>query len=333
MANLNKVMLIGRLTRDPECRAFSNGGKVAKFGFAVNNRAKNSQTGQWEDVTVWLDCEAYNRGDYGKLADRVERPQHPPGQPDEHGRPRLVGHEALADRHELGRIVGEHPDPPGALGDQLGIGHVAGTHHVAQVLHRVHGPTLARWVPTAAPGRPDEARREGGALLCAAVAPDARTPALTDVTLSALAGDSRPLAEWLTTFPLLLAVVDPYTIQSSWILDTARRVLRGYFHADVRVAWLVTADAEGTRSFLGPLADEFLTFSDADRSAVAGLGLDTLPALVLVKQNLTISSSAQGWDPDAWRRVAEDVGDLTGWTVPAIPAAGDPSAYPGTPAR
>ena len=29
MANLNKVMLIGRLTRDPEVRSFSNGGKVA----------------------------------------------------------------------------------------------------------------------------------------------------------------------------------------------------------------------------------------------------------------------------------------------------------------
>ena len=36
MANVNKVMLIGRLTRDPEMRTFSNGGKVAKFGFAVN---------------------------------------------------------------------------------------------------------------------------------------------------------------------------------------------------------------------------------------------------------------------------------------------------------
>lgn len=34
MANLNKVMLIGRLTRDVETRSFSNGGKVAKFGFA-----------------------------------------------------------------------------------------------------------------------------------------------------------------------------------------------------------------------------------------------------------------------------------------------------------
>ena len=48
MANLNKVLLIGRLTRDPEVRTFNGGGKVAKFGFAVNNPKKNTQTGQWE---------------------------------------------------------------------------------------------------------------------------------------------------------------------------------------------------------------------------------------------------------------------------------------------
>src|SRR5262245_10230883 len=61
MANLNKVMLIGRLTRDPEVRMFSNGGKVASFGFAVNNRRKNQQTGQWEDEPCFLDCEAFNK--------------------------------------------------------------------------------------------------------------------------------------------------------------------------------------------------------------------------------------------------------------------------------
>jgi single-strand DNA-binding protein len=73
MANLNKVMLIGRLTRDPETRTFSNGGKVAKFGFAVNNRKKNQQTGQWEDDPVFLDVEAFNRGETGKTADLVEQ--------------------------------------------------------------------------------------------------------------------------------------------------------------------------------------------------------------------------------------------------------------------
>ena len=73
MANLNKVMLIGRLTRDPEVRMFSNGGKVAAFGFAVNNRKKNQQTGQWEDEPCFLDCEAFNRGETGKTADLVEQ--------------------------------------------------------------------------------------------------------------------------------------------------------------------------------------------------------------------------------------------------------------------
>jgi single-strand DNA-binding protein len=76
MANLNKVMLIGRLTRDPECRSFSNGGKVAAFGFAVNNRKKNTQTGQWEDDPVFLDVEAFNRGETGKQADLVEQGLH-----------------------------------------------------------------------------------------------------------------------------------------------------------------------------------------------------------------------------------------------------------------
>jgi single-strand DNA-binding protein len=73
MANLNKVILIGRLTRDVEARSFNNGGKVVKFGFAINNRKKNQQTGQWDDEPVYLDCEAFNRGEQGKLADTVEK--------------------------------------------------------------------------------------------------------------------------------------------------------------------------------------------------------------------------------------------------------------------
>lgn len=73
MANLNKVMLIGRLTRDPEIRSFANGGKVAKIGFAVNTRKKNQQTGQWEDEPVFLDVEAFNRGEFGKQADLAEQ--------------------------------------------------------------------------------------------------------------------------------------------------------------------------------------------------------------------------------------------------------------------
>lgn len=72
MANVNKVILVGRLTRDVECRTFSTGGKVAKFGFAVTNRRKTAN-GQWEDEPMFIDCEAYNRGEFGKLADLIEQ--------------------------------------------------------------------------------------------------------------------------------------------------------------------------------------------------------------------------------------------------------------------
>jgi single-strand DNA-binding protein len=67
MANLNKVMLIGRLTRDPEPITFE-GGKGVKFGFAVNNRKKNTQSGEWEDVPVWIDCKAFDRPEGRKMA-------------------------------------------------------------------------------------------------------------------------------------------------------------------------------------------------------------------------------------------------------------------------
>ncbi len=74
MANLNKVMLIGRLTRDPEVRTFANGGKVAKFGFAATGaRKKNPSTGQWEDEPMFIDVNVFNRGEFGKQADLVEQ--------------------------------------------------------------------------------------------------------------------------------------------------------------------------------------------------------------------------------------------------------------------
>lgn len=81
MANLNRVMLIGRLTRDPEVRAFANGGKVAKFGFAVSytRQRKNPATGEWEGgETAFVDVEVFNsnRENGRQLADLVEQRLH-----------------------------------------------------------------------------------------------------------------------------------------------------------------------------------------------------------------------------------------------------------------
>ncbi len=73
MANVNKVTLIGRLTRDPEMHAFANGNKVANIGFAVSNRRKNAETGHYEEVPVWVELKAFNREPGRKLADIAEQ--------------------------------------------------------------------------------------------------------------------------------------------------------------------------------------------------------------------------------------------------------------------
>ncbi len=58
MANLNKVFLIGNLTRDPELRYTPGGTAVANLGIAVNRRFKDSSGELKEEVcfltvTVW----------------------------------------------------------------------------------------------------------------------------------------------------------------------------------------------------------------------------------------------------------------------------------------
>jgi len=65
MATLNKLMLIGRLTRDPEATATPTGVRIIKFGFAVGRSRKNPQTGQWENDPnpLFIDCEAFTRPD------------------------------------------------------------------------------------------------------------------------------------------------------------------------------------------------------------------------------------------------------------------------------
>ncbi len=47
--NINRVVMTGNLTRDPELRSTGNGLSVCKLGVACNTRRKNGATGQWEE--------------------------------------------------------------------------------------------------------------------------------------------------------------------------------------------------------------------------------------------------------------------------------------------
>lgn len=54
--SINKVLVAGNLTRDPELRETGDGLQILSFGVAVNDRRKNQQTQQWEDRPNFVDC-------------------------------------------------------------------------------------------------------------------------------------------------------------------------------------------------------------------------------------------------------------------------------------
>ena len=68
MANLNKVLLIGRLTRDPELRSTSGGSSVASFGLAVNRSYTRRDSNEKVEETCFVDIEAW-----GRTADTISR--------------------------------------------------------------------------------------------------------------------------------------------------------------------------------------------------------------------------------------------------------------------
>jgi single-strand DNA-binding protein len=57
--SVNVVVLVGRLTRDPELRATSGGTSVCKLGLAVNERAKDPATGDWGERPNYFDIEVF----------------------------------------------------------------------------------------------------------------------------------------------------------------------------------------------------------------------------------------------------------------------------------
>ncbi|MDD3177130.1 MAG: single-stranded DNA-binding protein [Atopobiaceae bacterium] len=54
--SINKVCMSGNLTRDAELRQTQSGTAILRLGVAVNDRRKNQQTGEWEDVPNYIDC-------------------------------------------------------------------------------------------------------------------------------------------------------------------------------------------------------------------------------------------------------------------------------------
>ena len=68
MASVNKVILIGRLGKDPEVRRLQSGDAVCNFSLATSDKYKDKTTGEYKENTEWHNITAY-----GKLAEIIER--------------------------------------------------------------------------------------------------------------------------------------------------------------------------------------------------------------------------------------------------------------------
>jgi single-strand DNA-binding protein len=60
MANVNRVILIGNLTRDPQLKYLPSQTAVVEFGLATNRRFK-SATGEEREEVCFVDCSAFGR--------------------------------------------------------------------------------------------------------------------------------------------------------------------------------------------------------------------------------------------------------------------------------
>ncbi len=60
MPNLNKVMLIGNLTRDPEVKFTPKGTAIAEIGLAINRAWKN-EAGEKQEETTFVDVTLWGR--------------------------------------------------------------------------------------------------------------------------------------------------------------------------------------------------------------------------------------------------------------------------------
>lgn len=69
--SINRVVVSGNLTRDPELRVTPGGTQVLGFGVAVNDRRRNQQTGEWEDYPNFIDCTMF--GNRAEALSRILR--------------------------------------------------------------------------------------------------------------------------------------------------------------------------------------------------------------------------------------------------------------------
>ncbi len=95
----------------------------------------------------------------------------------------------------------------------------------------------------------------------------------------------------------------------------------------MRVALLLPATPDECRMFLGPITNSLLTFADPDRAAINGLEMKRLPNLTHVAMDGTIEGQSDGWQPQEWQAIVDNLARMTSWTSPVVLQEGDPAPF------
>ena len=73
VGSVNKVILLGRLGKDPDIRSMQNGKKVANFGIATSKRWTDRDTQEKKEKTSWHNVVIFNEGLVGIVEQYVKK--------------------------------------------------------------------------------------------------------------------------------------------------------------------------------------------------------------------------------------------------------------------
>ena len=73
VGSVNKVILLGRLGKDPDIRSMQNGKKVANFGIATSKRWTDRETQEKKEKTSWHNIVVFNEGLVGIVEQYVKK--------------------------------------------------------------------------------------------------------------------------------------------------------------------------------------------------------------------------------------------------------------------
>ena len=143
-------------------------------------------------------------------------------------------------------------------------------------------------------------------------------------------GVTRTLDDWSTMFHLCLVVL-PARAEAAAYVPIGMRLFAVFGDADCKFAFVVAGPESVAKRLLGDAERRVVTFVDPDLELVHSLGLERLPAFVLLRQDTTLVTATEGWNPKEWQRVARETARMLSWTAPEVAQDGDPAPFSGWP--